>query len=95
MIHATDHGRSDGGIINRSRRGKMKLLINYNIYIIIAFLLYDTIDRSEYESEKERWIRERWIKELWISKCLPQMFSLSYIDSVYVPYSVKCNHDRS
>jgi hypothetical protein len=39
----------------------MKLLINYNIYIIIAFLLYDTIDRSEYESEKERWIGELWI----------------------------------
>ena len=57
-MHAMDHGRSDGwaimGIINRSRRGKMKLLINYNIYIIITLLLYDTIDGSE----KERWIRE-------------------------------------
>ena len=45
------------GIINRSGRGKMKLLINNNIYIIITFLLYDTIDGSE----KERWIRELWI----------------------------------
>ena len=35
----------------------MKLLINYNIYIIITLLLYDTIDGSE----KERWIRELWI----------------------------------
>ena len=69
MIHATDHGRSDGGIINRSRRGKMKLLINYNIYIIIAFLLYDTIDRSEYESEKKRWIRELWIDITIRSRC--------------------------
>ena len=42
------------GIINRSGRGKMKLLINYHIYIIITLLLYDTIDGSE----KERWIRE-------------------------------------
>ena len=45
------------GINNRSRRGKMKLLINYNIFIIITLLLYDTIDGSE----KERWIRELWI----------------------------------
>ena len=52
----------------------MKLLINYNIYIIITLLLYDTIDGSEKDniyiiitlllydtidgSEKERWIRE-------------------------------------
>ena len=56
------------GIINRSRRGKMKLLINYNIYII-TFLLYDTIDRSEYESEKERWIRELWINITIRSRC--------------------------
>ena len=43
------------GVINRSRRGKMKLLINYNIYIIIRLLLYDTIDGSE----KELWIDRR------------------------------------
>jgi hypothetical protein len=57
------------GIINRSRRGKMKLLINYYVYIIITFLLYDTIDRSEYESEKERWIRELWIDITIRSRC--------------------------
>ncbi len=50
------------GITNRSRRGKMKLLINHNIYIIITLLLYDTIVGSE----KERWIRELWLD---MSRC--------------------------
>jgi hypothetical protein len=57
------------GIINRSRCGKMKILTNYNTYIIITLLLYDTIDRSEYGSEKERWIRELWIDITIRSRC--------------------------
>ena len=55
------------GIINRSRRGKMKLLINYNKYIYSNNII--TIDRSEYGSEKERWIRELWIDITIRSKC--------------------------
>ena len=47
----------------------MKLLINYNIYITITLLLYDTIDRSKYRSEKERWIRELWIDITKRSRC--------------------------
>ena len=55
------------GIIIVSRRGNMKVLMNYHIliiiyiYIIIILSSYDTIDRSEYGSEKERWIRELWM----------------------------------
>jgi hypothetical protein len=47
-------------IIIMSRRGKMKVLMNYNIYIYIYnIILYDKSDTSFYGIKKR--IREQWI----------------------------------
>jgi hypothetical protein len=42
MIEAMDQRRIDGsgGMDNRSRCGKMKVLINYNIFIYIIIIVY-------------------------------------------------------
>ncbi len=42
MIEAIDQRRIDGpgGMDNRSRCGKMKVLINYNIFIYIIIIVY-------------------------------------------------------